>query len=174
MTESQSLISEFKQDYTKHKECVSYFIRKLLRENLIGLTFNEEVLLNHRAIKHDLSKEYDYKEFEGYIKMSSELKNVEYGTEEYNKIREKYDYVIQLHYKNNDHHPEHFPNGIKDMSRVQKLEMLCDWLGAMKCRNSLDGFEKSMEINRKRFDISDEDYNWIYNLATDLLKGEIK
>jgi len=34
--------------------------------------------------------------------------------------------AIKLHWKNNDHHPEHFEN-YADMSRVNLMEMACDW-----------------------------------------------
>ena len=34
--------------------------------------------------------------------------------------------AIQLHWKNNSHHPEHFQS-VLDMSKLDILEMCCDW-----------------------------------------------
>ena len=34
--------------------------------------------------------------------------------------------AIKSHYENNDHHPEHFENGMYDMNIIQLTEMICD------------------------------------------------
>ena len=67
-------------------------------------------------------------------------------------------YAFQHHYENNTHHPEHFENGIDGMSLLDLLEMFCDWQAA--CMRHADGdITKSLEINRKRFGMSDQLHN---------------
>lgn len=171
LAKDRNMVVEFMIDYNNHRDAVKYFMRKL--DGLKHISLQDYIQLRQRALKHDRSKEYDYDEFIGYVSMTSELKDLEYGTPEHSAVIEKYRYVVDLHYKNNDHHPEHFENGIEDMNKVQIIEMVCDWLGAMKSRGGLDNFEKSMEFNKKKFNITDAKYKEIYDLATYLIKDEI-
>jgi hypothetical protein len=155
---NNELITEFMQDYNKHRSAVLQCITLLTRRgNDTDIDYISRMMA--RAFSHDKSKEYNYNEFEGYINMAEELKGVEYGSDQYKKIMAKYSYVIELHYKNNDHHPKHFKNGFSDMNKYQKDEMYCDWVGSMVCRNTLDGFEKSILINKELFNIPDDEWN---------------
>lgn len=167
----KNIIAEFMVDYNKHREAVKHFMKKF--DELKHISLNEYVQLKQRALRHDRSKEYDYEEFNGYVFMAYELKGLEYGTPEHRAVLDKYKYVLDLHYKNNDHHPEHFENGIEDMNKVQRIEMICDWLGSMKARGGLEKFEKNLEYNKERFNISDETYKEILKLANYLVKDEI-
>lgn len=63
--------------------------------------------------------------------------------------------AIDIHYKNNRHHPEHFANGIKDMTLLDLLEMLCDWKASSE-RHADGNIYRSIEINQSRFGYSDE------------------
>ena len=40
--------------------------------------------------------------------------------------------MLKSHYKRNDHHPEHFENGINDMDLIQLTELICDIQDASK------------------------------------------
>ena len=63
--------------------------------------------------------------------------------------------ALDIHYKNNRHHPEHFANGIKDMTLLDLLEMLCDWKASSE-RHADGDIYRSIEINQSRFGYSDE------------------
>lgn len=149
----------FYSDFITHTTVVSQLMFAI---NSIGeIRMND--LMRARLLllgsSHDNSKLYDYYECGEYIKLNRDLKGVEYGTEEYNKII-KSNKAVELHYKNNAHHPEHHKEGFKDMAKDIALiiEMLCDWMAAHYRKNkSLETFDKSLEINKERFQISDHD-----------------
>jgi len=63
--------------------------------------------------------------------------------------------ALKHHYDFNRHHPEHFVNGIKDMTLIDLCEMLSDWKAASLRHNDGD-INKSIEINQSRFGYSDE------------------
>lgn len=135
--------------------------RKKVEEN--GRLLAKELLV--RCHKHDESKLGDY---EKPIFDTSNLKEkgIEFGTEEYFKERNKIDDAIQHHYKENRHHPEHFPNGVDDMNLIDVLEMLCDWKAA--CKITKNGnINDSLECCRKRFKISDQLFKIMKNTVKD-------
>lgn len=170
ISRADEIVIDFFKDYNTHREAVKKYIKKATMIKQISISLPEYVQLNQRALRHDRSKEYNYEEFSGYINMTKELKPLTYGTPEHKAIIDKYKYAVELHYKNNDHHPEHFKNGIKDMNKVQIIEMVCDWVGAMKCRNTLDNYKTSMEFNKKRFSIPEELYKKIFSLVEYLIQ----
>ena len=62
-------------------------------------------------------------------------------------------HIIAYHYENNRHHPEHFENGINDMTLVDLVEMFCDWKAATE-RHPSGNLLSSISINGKRFNMS--------------------
>jgi hypothetical protein len=107
-------------------------------------------LLN-RAEVHDASKLQD-PELEGFAEASL-LGNIEYGSDAYKASMAKLKPIIEHHYANNRHHPEHWPNGVNDMTLIDLLEMLADWKAAT-ARNKNGNIRKSIELNAERFKIS--------------------
>lgn len=61
--------------------------------------------------------------------------------------------ALDHHYANNDHHPEFYPNGVNDMSLMALIEMMIDWVAAGR-RHKTGSFERSLEMNTKRFGLS--------------------
>ena len=110
--------------------------------------------LNSRADLHDKSKlvSPEVEVFDEYTPM---LKEAEYGSVEYKSFLEGMKVGLKHHYAYNDHHPEHFDSGIKDMNLMQFTEMLCDWLAAVG-RTKNGDIRKSIEHNRERFGYGDE------------------
>ena len=153
-------LNQFMDDFIKHttevKKCFIKIINNLEDQNLLTDKVRND--LYKRANSHDQSKLSDI-EKNGYIDMNMELKGVDYGTTKFNKIRKKYDYVIHNHYDVNPHHPEHYENGYEEMSDLDKIEMCCDWIGAMKSRNTVDKYKESIEYNFKRFNIPQHEQN---------------
>ena len=103
-------------------------------------------ILIFRSLTHDQSK-LSPEEKPSFDKYTPMLRGVVYGSEEYKQVLTDLGVALQHHYAHNSHHPEHYPNGIDGMSLMDIIEMFCDWKAA-----STD-FDKSLEINFRRFEI---------------------
>ena len=57
--------------------------------------------------------------------------------------------TLEHHYAYNDHHPEH-GDELEDMNLFQIVEMICDWMAAVKRHADGDIFE-SLRKNKVRF-----------------------
>lgn len=114
---------------------------------------NLALMLIDRAQKHDLSKLTE-PELSVFDEFTPKLKKLTYGSPEYKESLKEMGDALKHYYQENRHHPEHFDNGINDMNLIDKIEMMADWKAAVERHDDGD-IEKSMEINRKRFEISD-------------------
>ncbi|MEV6494393.1 DUF5662 family protein, partial [Actinoplanes sp. NPDC051633] len=85
-----------------------------------------------------------------------------YGSDEYKGSLEAMGEGLKHHYAR--HHPEHFPNGVNDMTLVVLVEMLADWKAATE-RHDDGNLRQSLEIQRERFGISDQLLAVLYNTA---------
>jgi hypothetical protein len=121
------------------------------------------VRLLDRAKLHDQSKLVE-PEASGFAEVTHQLASVTYGSEEYRGFLKKLDPILQHHYGNNRHHPEHHKNGIDDMTLDDLTELLCDWKAASERHN--DGnIKKSIEHNADRFGISPQLVRILENTA---------
>ena len=105
--------------------------------------------LRIRAATHDYSK-LDEPELELFAKTTPKLKDLEYGSEEYKQALAELKPALDHHYNMNRHHPEHFHNGIKGMTLIDLIEMLSDWMAAVKRHDNGDIY-KSLAVNTTRF-----------------------
>ena len=120
----------------------------------------------HRMIRHDHSKLCS-PEKEIFDEFTPKLKTSTYGSEEYKSFLASMKVGLDNHYKMNSHHPEHYENGVKDMSLLDVLEMLIDWKAAT-LRHADGDILKSIELNQKRFGYSDELKNILLNTVKEL------
>jgi len=120
--------------------------------------------LVQRMMVHDDSK-FDEDEFPEYVKAKEEFKQVQFGTEEYAKVREKYAAPINAHYKKNTHHPEHYPNGIEDMDLLDVIEMLVDWKAASMREKDGGDIQKSIQHSAERYKINPQLVKILENTA---------
>lgn len=111
-------------------------------------------LLIVRKLVHDASK-LQPPEKEAFDEHTPKLRALTYGTPEYEESRKALGEALKHHYANNSHHPEHYENGIRGMSLLDLIEMICDWSAAVK-RHADGDLMKSVEINQERFGYSDE------------------
>ena len=98
---------------------------------------------------HDASKLKD-PELSVFDEYTPKLKGSTYGSDEYKGFLEGMGVGLKHHYEVNDHHPEHFPNGIHDMNLLQWIEMLADWKAATE-RHTDGDLRRSIEQNAERF-----------------------
>lgn len=111
--------------------------------------FAKELL--DRADRHDESKLH--KPEVDALSKAKPLAGMTYGTAEFINEKKKIQSALDHHYAKNDHHPEHFKDGVNDMNLVQLVEMLCDWK-ASSTRHNDGNIRKSIEINADRFGLS--------------------
>ena len=133
---------EMKKETKKHIAEVEKNINRVIDE------------LKVRANNHDKSK-LESPEAEGFEQVTHKLRELTYGSDAYKEQLKKMMPFLDHHYEKNRHHPEHFRTGIIDMTLIDLIEMLMDWLAATK-RHSNGDIMKSIEINQKRFGYSNE------------------
>jgi hypothetical protein len=122
--------------------------------------------LRNRALVHDDSKLHD-PEKAAWDEATPKLAELTYGSEEYRATLRAIKPAVQHHYQHNSHHPEYWENGIKDMSLLDLLEMLCDWKAASE-RTKDGDLLGSLDHNQERFGYSDELASILRNTAKEL------
>lgn len=108
--------------------------------------------LIHRGENHDTSK-FEEPELTIFAENTEKLAKTVYGSEEYKQLLVEVKPAIEHHYAKNRHHPEHWPNGIEDMTLIDLVEMLADWKAATE-RNKDGNIRKSIEINAAKYKMS--------------------
>jgi hypothetical protein len=144
-------IAECQVETQKHIETVRKYIRFIIDK------------IDIRGVKHDASK-LESPEVEVFAEHTKILKNLTYGSEEYNAQLELLKPALEHHYAANRHHPEHFINGINDMTLVDLIEMFCDWK-ASTLRQNDGNLLKSIELNAERFNIDPQLKQILINTA---------
>lgn len=128
------------EDVLKHKERVEFWIHEFTHQ------------LNIRGITHDNSKLFDPVEKELFDKWTPELKKLTFGSDEYKIALDGMGEGVKRHYQANKHHPEHYPTGINDMTLIDLVEMVIDWMAAAQARNVPVDLKRGAE----RFGICDQ------------------
>ena len=132
-------------------------------QSLMGLCIAE---LEIRSGLHDESKLKD-PEKAIFDEMTPKLKDSTYGSEEYKGFLSEMKPALDHHYAHNSHHPEHYPNGIRGMSLLDLIEMLCDWKAAGE-RHADGSMQRSLEINQSRFQIDEQLAGVLRNTAIEM------
>ena len=145
-------LSDSKLDTYAHIETVRKYIK----------IFTDK--LTQRGIDHDKTK-LESPEAEGFAKVNDKLKHLTYGTPEYEENLKDLQITLQHHYAKNKHHPEHYKNGINDMTLIDLLEMICDWK-ASTLRQHDGNLLQSLEKNAERYGISKQLLQILKNTAT--------
>lgn len=143
-----------KQDTLDHIKKVRVFLDGVLDK------------IAQRAASHDRTKLLD-PEKSMYDEYTPQLKDLTYGSDEYKAVLVKMGEALKHHYKWNKHHPEHWENGISDMSLLDLIEMVADWKAAS-MRHSNGSIVESLKINKERFGISDQLYEIIKNTVEEM------
>jgi Family of unknown function (DUF5662) len=138
-------------DTLTHSQRVGELVTQLVKELL------------DRANCHDRSKTLP-PEVGVFDEFTPKLKTSTYGSDEYKGYLAAMGEGLAHHYAHNRHHPEHFPDGINDMTLVDLIEMLADWKAATERHNDGD-LARSLEIQKERFGISDQLIVILFNTA---------
>lgn len=138
-----------RDDTVAHIQRVGVYLFSLIRR------------IRERSWNHDMSK-LKHPEKELFDKYTPQLRDLTYGSDEYKKCLSELKPALDHHYANNSHHPEHYKEGIAGMDLVDVIEMLADWKAASE-RHADGDIKKSLEINKKRFNISDDLYSILCN-----------
>lgn len=143
-----------------HIDRVRYFL-ELARDNIFD-----------RATRHDATKLVT-PEVEAFDIATPKLVKLIYGSPEYKQSTDDLGPALEHHYAHNDHHPQHFENGVRGMSLMALIEMLCDWRAASeRGKQRTDDPEKvktfadGLAYQQERFGYSDE--------LADILRNTVK
>lgn len=110
--------------------------------------------LIRRANIHDDSKLRN-PEKELFDEYTPKLKDCTYGSDEYKGYLKELKVVLDHHYANNSHHPEHYENGVNGFDLFDLIEMFFDWKAAGE-RHADGNIYKSIEHNKERFNLSEQ------------------
>jgi hypothetical protein len=149
MTHAESMVDTY-----KHIETVRTFLHQVIEELL------------RRSLVHDQSK-LESPEAEIFALYTPKLADCEYGSAEYKGYLDALKPALEHHYAACPHHPEHHPDGIRGMSLLDLIEMLCDWAAATK-RHKNGSISRSIEINQERFGYGDELKSIFHNTIAEL------
>lgn len=147
-------------DYDSRPDTLKHSVRV---GELMGLIIRK---LLERSFVHDLSKTQE-PELSIFNEFTPKLKELTYGSDEYKACLAAMGEGLKHHYANNRHHPEHFANGVSSMTLIDIIEMFADWKAATE-RHDDGSLEKSLEIQKERFGISDQLSHIFYNTAIEL------
>jgi hypothetical protein len=144
-------------DYDSTAETLRHSLRV---GELMGQPIRELV---DRSVKHDISKTQD-PELAVFNEFTPKLKDSTYGSDEYKGYLDAMGDGLRHHYAANRHHPEHFPNGVDDMTLVDLIEMLSDWKAATE-RHTNGDLSASLDIQQGRFGIGSQLVQVLRNTA---------
>lgn len=128
--------------------------------------------LMYRLTQHDTSK-LESPEREAYDVVTPRLRSTPYGSDEYRATLREMKPAIKHHYELNQHHPEHYEDGIRGMSLLDLVEMLCDWKAAAQRQPDSLSLSRSVEVNQERFGYSDELKQILLNTAHEVWDEEV-
>ena len=129
-------------------------VNTLVRSLIAHLVFQTE--------QHDRSK-LQSPEKEMFEMYGHKLSGMTFGSKEYAQCLKELGPALKHHYENNRHHPQHFKNGVEGMNLIDLLEMFCDWKASCLRMKAGGDFDKSIEINAKRFKMSKQLKNIFQN-----------
>lgn len=135
------------------------------------LTHHFITLLLTQINTHDDSK-LEEPEISLFSKNIEDFSNTnEYLSQDYNKLLQDINDAKEQHYVNNRHHPEHFENGVDNMTLIDVIDMLLDWLCSnVIYKNNIEEIEKMIRKQQKRFNLSDQLTKILINTSNEFTK----
>ena len=127
------------------------------------------ICLIRRSQIHDDSK-LEEPEKSAFDIATPKLKDLVFGTPEYQQSLDDLKPALDHHYANNSHHPQFYKDGIDGMCLFDLLEMVIDWKAAGE-RGKRGNIFKSIDINKERFGVSDQLHQILINTAERLFSS---
>ena len=122
--------------------------------------------LTMRGINHDLAK-LESPQVELFAQHTECLSDITYGSEEYYEHLKALKPALDHHYATYRHHPQHFAQGINDMTLTDIIQMLADWKASSQ-RQKDGNLLLSIEKNAQRFHIDQQLKQILINTAKSL------
>lgn len=149
--QDESYMSDYEKTFRDtmiHKSYVERSAAKLIRYLEKEGASEHARLLKERAKIHDDSKISCTDELHALSRIINDKSSLKDASKQLTPLKKD---AIALHYKHNTHHPEHFKS-VLDMSRLDVLEMCCDWY-ARSTQYGTDflGFVKTQQNERFHF-----------------------
>lgn len=107
-----------------------------------------------RGFEHNKSK---LQELEKHIfdYMTSKLEKCTYGSEEYSQFLKEFKPSLDHHYNVNTHRPKHYEKVFNNITLLDVIEYFINWRSTSE-QHEYDNFQRSIEINSKRFKIDSQ------------------
>lgn len=118
---------------------------------------NKAIEVLKRACEHDNTKFNDI-ELEHLISIITDDSNNSFKNAQ-NKLSDREKKAIEVHWKNNRHHPEYFSSH-NNMSEIDIIEMVCDWY-ARSIQYNTDFIPFIIERQKNRFKFNEEVFKQI-------------
>lgn len=124
-------------------------------------------ILHKRAAVHDASKLQE-PEKSIFDAVGPKLKELKYGTPEYQVALKELGIALEHHYANNSHHPQFYKDGVGGMSLLDLVEMFMDWKAASERMADGGDILNSIRFNETRFGLSAQLCAILRNTAEEL------
>ena len=146
------------QDTFVHKGYVLQVCEKFAK-HLEGQGLHDDATaLRERAKTHDNSKILNKDEFRALTNIINDKSCLGNASSQLSSFKQD---SIELHWKHNPHHPEHYPKA-EDMTRIDRLEMVCDWMArSIQYKSDLLSFVETRQ--RERFHFPELMYDEIFH-----------
>lgn len=125
------------EDVLKHRALVGKYM------SVVGAE------LIRRSAMHDNSKLLSPEKLV-FDEFTPKLQTLTYGSDEYRQALVDMGSGLRAHYQANDHHPEHYHDGINGMTLLALAEMVCDWMAASEAKGTV----VNVDTQSKRFEIT--------------------
>ena len=136
------------QDTIIHKEYVVISCNKLATYLEKEGAVTHAKLLRERGAVHDNSKISNIDEMMALSRIINDKSSLKDSSKKLSRIEKD---AIRIHWSNNSHHPEHFKSVI-DMSKLDIMEMCCDWYArSMQYGSDFLSFVKQRQEERFHF-----------------------
>lgn len=143
-----------RQDTKQHIERVALLLQQMISN------------ISRRQADHDYSKLVE-PEKSTFDEVTPKLRELTYGSDEYRAQLTHMKEALDHHYQMNRHHPEHFSEGVNDMTLIDVVEMLADWKAASE-RHADSNVYTSIEHNALRFGLSEQLRSILINTALEM------
>ena len=126
-------------------------------------------VLKERGVEHDASK-LRSPEKEMYDTYVPKLRSAKYNSPEYHQIlSDMAEAGLNHHYQFNSHHPEHYENGVNDMSLFDIIEMFADHTISINAGDDIEKFKSALRNNASRFGFSKQLEYILFNTYLELI-----